>query len=110
MAGYRGHRGKTRRRAGEGERRAPRAAHRAGIPDRGIGHPGLEAGTDRLRQGLARPHPRLRPLARREAAMEPVTVADQPAVLDPADADELIGTLLHAAAVIGTLAGHPAAG
>jgi hypothetical protein len=41
--------------------------------------------------------------------MEPVTVADQPAVLDPADADELIGTLLHAATVIGTLAGHPAA-
>lgn len=42
--------------------------------------------------------------------MEPVTVADQPAVLDPADADELIGTLLHAATVIGALAGHPAAG
>jgi hypothetical protein len=39
--------------------------------------------------------------------MEPVTVADQPAVLDPADADELIGTLLHAAAVIGALAGGP---
>lgn len=39
--------------------------------------------------------------------MEPVTVADQPAVLDPADADELIGTLLHAATVIGALAGHP---
>jgi len=37
--------------------------------------------------------------------MEPVTVADQPAVLDPADADELIGTLLHAATVIGTLDG-----
>ena len=42
--------------------------------------------------------------------MEPVTVADQPAVLDPADADELIGTLLHAATVIGALAGDPAAG
>lgn len=41
--------------------------------------------------------------------MEPVTVADQPAVLDPADADELIGTLLHAATVIGALAGDPAA-
>jgi hypothetical protein len=39
--------------------------------------------------------------------MEPVTVADQPAVLDPADADELIGTLLHAATVIGAMAGHP---
>lgn len=41
--------------------------------------------------------------------MEPVTAADQPAVLDPADADELIGTLLHAATVIGALAGDPAA-
>jgi hypothetical protein len=41
--------------------------------------------------------------------MEPVTVADQPAVLEPADADELIGTLLHAATVIGALAGEPGA-
>lgn len=41
--------------------------------------------------------------------MKPVTVADQPAVLDPEDADELITTLRHAAAVIGALAGDPAA-
>jgi hypothetical protein len=39
--------------------------------------------------------------------MEPVTAADQPAVLDPEDADELIGTLRHAATVIGAVAGHP---
>jgi hypothetical protein len=40
---------------------------------------------------------------------EPATVADQPAVLEPEDADELIETLRHAATVIGALAGDPAA-
>lgn len=40
---------------------------------------------------------------------EPVTAADQPAVLEPEDADELITILRHAAAVIGALAGDPAA-
>jgi hypothetical protein len=39
--------------------------------------------------------------------VEPVTAADQAAVLDPEDADELIATLRHAATVIGALAGHP---
>lgn len=41
--------------------------------------------------------------------MKPVTVADQSAVLDPEAADELIEVLRHAAAVIGALAGDPAA-
>jgi hypothetical protein len=39
--------------------------------------------------------------------VEPVTAADQPAVLDPEDADQLIGVLRHAATVVGALAGHP---
>ena len=40
---------------------------------------------------------------------EPVTVADQPVLLEPDDVDELVDMLLDAAAVIGALAGYPAA-
>src|SRR5260370_21948428 len=39
----------------------------------------------------------------------PVTLADQPVVLDPEDADELTDLLADAAWVIGHLAGQPAA-
>ena len=39
----------------------------------------------------------------------PVTIADQGVFIGPDEADELVDLLLDAAAVIGHLAGHPAA-